>query len=154
MARCCQHGLCRVGDMAPTCRHVGRFRGEKSLTRRRHYQPSVRRVDDDNVVQTMMPAAACGPFLAVLTQWVCRMDPLASSCRSVPADTAREAVGTWAAQRRFGWSTARLLVLVTVSEHPMWDSVQPGKATPSGKPHSACWWKLKSEQILNGGEES
>ena len=52
------------------------------------------------------------------------------------------------------WSTAQLLVLVTVSEHPMWDSVQPGKATLSGKAHSACWWKLKSERILNWGEES
>jgi len=26
-ARCRRHGLCRVADMAPTCRHVGRFGG-------------------------------------------------------------------------------------------------------------------------------
>ena len=87
----------------------------------------VRRADNNDVVQTTMLAAVYGPFLAVPTQEACRMDPLASSCCLVPADTAREAVGTWTAQRRFGWSTARLLVLVTVSEHPMWDSVQLGR---------------------------
>ncbi len=38
MVQCCQHGLCRVGDMAPTCRHVCRFGGKKSPTRRRHFQ--------------------------------------------------------------------------------------------------------------------
>jgi hypothetical protein len=38
--QCCRHGLCRVGDMALTCRHVCHFLGKKSPTRRRHYQPS------------------------------------------------------------------------------------------------------------------
>ncbi len=38
--QCRRHGLCRVGDMAPICQHVGRFGGKKSPTRRRHYQPS------------------------------------------------------------------------------------------------------------------
>jgi hypothetical protein len=39
---CRQHGPCRVGNMAPTCRCVGQFGGKKSPTRRRHYQPSQR----------------------------------------------------------------------------------------------------------------
>ncbi len=38
--QCRRHGLCHVGDMAPTCRHVCRFGEKKSPTRRRHYQPS------------------------------------------------------------------------------------------------------------------
>ncbi len=47
MAWCGRHGLCRVGDMAPTCRCVCRFGGKKSLTRRRHYQPRwVKRLSD------------------------------------------------------------------------------------------------------------
>ena len=37
--QCRRHGLCRVGDMAPTCRHVGGFGGKKSPTRCRHHQP-------------------------------------------------------------------------------------------------------------------
>ena len=40
-AQCRRHGLCRVGDIAPTCRHVCRFWGKKSPTRRRHFQQSL-----------------------------------------------------------------------------------------------------------------
>ncbi len=40
-AQCCQHGLCRVGNIAPTCWHVCRFWGKKSPTRRRHFQQSI-----------------------------------------------------------------------------------------------------------------
>ena len=73
----------------------------------------VRRADDNNVVQTTMLAAVYGPFLAVPTQEACRMDPLASSCSLVPADAARKAVGTWAAQRHLGGQQRDLLVLVS-----------------------------------------
>ncbi len=39
--QCRQHGLCHVGDMAPTCWHVCRFKGKKSPTRCRHFQQSL-----------------------------------------------------------------------------------------------------------------
>ena len=39
MALCRRHGLCRVGDMSPTCWRVCHFGGKNSPTRHRHYQP-------------------------------------------------------------------------------------------------------------------
>ncbi len=40
MALCRRHGLCRVGNMSPTCWRVCHFGGKNSPTRHRHYQPS------------------------------------------------------------------------------------------------------------------
>jgi len=37
---CRRHGLCRVGNTAPTYQHVRCFGGKKSPTRCRHFQPS------------------------------------------------------------------------------------------------------------------